>query len=92
MKKSGGSECRAAWCKGCGMKMIAGGDKVNHKDNNGCCHTDPKEVHEQHTWHYLLKNVRDKYRKGGHDFKIINRLCTGCKHPILPETEGGDSL
>jgi hypothetical protein len=92
VKKSGGSECRAAWCKGCGMKMIAGGDKVNHKDNNGCCHTDPKEVHEQHTWHYLLKNVRDKYRKGGHDFKIINRLCTGCKQPILQEANGGDSL
>jgi len=40
----------------------------------------------------ILKNVRDKYRKGGHDFKIINRLCTGCKQPILQEANGGDSL
>jgi hypothetical protein len=93
VKKSGGSDYRAAWCKGCGRKMITGGDKVNPQDNSGCCqHTDPKEVHEQHTWYYLLKNVSDTCRNKGQDFKIINRLCTGCKKPILPEADGGDSL
>jgi hypothetical protein len=40
----------------------------------------------------LLKNVRDRCRNKGQDFKIINRLCTGCKKLILPEADGGNSL
>jgi hypothetical protein len=38
------------------------------------------------------KNVRDRRRNKDQDFKIINRLCTGCKKPILPEADGGNSL
>ena len=74
------------------MNMLAGEDKVNHRDNNGCCHTDPKEVHEKHDWHYLLKNVRDKCRNKGQNSKRVNILCTGCKQPILSEADGGNSL